>query len=178
MFSSEIFKTKGDNMKKKILILCIITIFLASIAAVSAVSTDDHESKGVHYNIPNGYTFSDKSSSHNTLYDTCYDDGTVYKYNNGVNTVEVYIYDLRNPSNSIDDISYDFVSSYEKTTINGVDGYYATFSEGEKFLFVENGKLVRIVAPNKALIESMVPSGVFSIFDGFDIPDIDIPNLI
>ena len=85
---------------------------------------------------------------------------------------------MRNPSNSIDDISHDFVSSYEKTTINGVDGYYASFSEGEKFLFVENGKLVRIVAPNKALIESMVPSGIFSIFDWINIPDIDIPNLI
>lgn len=165
-------------MKKKILIFCILAILLASIAAVSAELTDDHENKGVKYNIPNGYKFTYQGSSSNTLYDTCSDIGTVYKYSNGVETVEVYIYDLKNPSNSIEDISNDFVSSYKKTNINGVDGYYATFSEGEKFLFVENGKLVRIVAPNKALIESMVPSGVFSIFDGFDIPDIDIPNLI
>ena len=42
-------------MKKKILIVCMLAILLASIAAVSAELTDDHQDKGINYNVPKGY---------------------------------------------------------------------------------------------------------------------------
>ena len=170
-------------MKKKILIVCMLAILLASIAAVSAELTDDHKDKGVTYNVPKGYTFQGSYPAHNSFYNSYSSNGIKYSYRNDssilFDEINVYIYNLTNPSASIDDIRNDLPFTAKKTTINGVDGYLEEFGAAT-FYYVENGKLVKIEAPNSKIVKNMLSTGIFSIMNGIDIdlPNIDIPKII
>lgn len=151
-------------MKKKILILCILAILMANIAAVSADGyIDDHIKLGVTYNIPEGYTFEGTYSLSDTEHDS-YSKGTKYLYeseSNPQDEIHVNIYDLTNPLNTIDNIRDDLPSNAQKTTINGVDGYLNTYPSQVSFYYIQNGKLIILVAPDKAAVEDMVSSGIF-----------------
>ena len=151
-------------MKKKILIVCILAILLASISAVSADGfLDDHIKLGVTYNVPEGYTFEGTYSLSGSDPDS-YSKGTKYLYESDTNPLDeihVNIYELTNPLDTIDDIRQDIPASAQKTTINGVDGYLETYPSQVCFYYIQNGKLIILVAPDKATVEDMVSPGIF-----------------
>ena len=159
-------------MKKKILIICILAILLASIVAVSAV-IDRHEEKGVTYKVPNGFTLNNSNPAIQKIYGGYSESGTVYNYTNGTHNLKVYIYNLTNPSDSIDDIK-DCIPDAEKTTINGVDGYIDYNRKDVTFHYIENGRYVKIKAPNKSIIEEMLSEGISSSSSPFNF---NIPNI-
>lgn len=138
-------------MKKKILIICIAVILLASIVAVSAV-TDDHDEKGVKYNVPDGFTINKKYPSIQNIYDS-YGNGTVYNYTNGTHNLKIVIFNLTNPLSSIDDLKDDVKG--EKTTIAGVNGYLKEWKNYVSFYCIKDGKLLRIDAPNEDVIKEI-----------------------
>lgn len=138
-------------MKRKILVICIVAILFASIMAVSAV-TDDHEEKGVKYNVPNGFTINKKYPSIQNIHDS-YGNGTVYNYTNGTHNLKIVIFNLTNPFSSIDDLKDDVKG--ERTTIGGVDGYLKEGTKYLSFYCIKDGKLLRIDAPNKDVIKEI-----------------------
>ena len=170
-------------MNKKILLICILAILLASIAVVSAELTDDHKDKGVTYNVPNGYTFHGSYPTHNSFYNSYSSNGIKYSYRNDssilFDEINVYIYNGRRGGGAIDDIRNDLPFTAKKTTINGVDGYLEEFGSAT-FYYVENGKLVKIAAPNSKIVKKMLSTGIFSIMNGIDIdlPNTDLPKII
>ena len=161
-------------MKKKIFTVCIALILLASIAAVSAV-TDDHEDKGVTYTVPNGYSINNKYPSLNNVHDS-YTDGTVYNYTDGTHNLKIVIFNLTDPSSSIDDIKDDLKG--ERKSIGGVEGCYKEYENHVQFYCIKDGKLLRIDAPDESVIEEVL-TGNPSSTGFFNLPfDIKIPNII
>ena len=144
-------------MKKKILILCILAILLASIAVVSADSIDDHEDKGIKYNIPNGYSFSESQAVDKVALGGAGNNGMNYDYTNGPDKVRVGIFDLADPSMTIEDIKGYFGPDIKPKTVGDINGYITkTPSPNYYFYFVQNGKYVFINAPSEAIIEEML----------------------
>ena len=143
-------------MRKKILIMCIIAIMVAAIAVVSADSGDDHDSIGAKYNVPTGYTFNQKNIVINSDHVTYVKTGVSYSYLRGSDEVVITIFDLVDPSYTLDDVKKDVRPGYEEITINGIDGFYYDESPSVYFDFVKDGKYIYIKAPDKATLEEIL----------------------
>ena len=143
--------------KITILIVCMAVVLLASLAVVSA-EMDDHESFGVSYNAPEGYTFDGAYMVINAIPNCTYaKEGAVYKYLSGSDEVSVTIFNLNSSSSTIDDVMKDnHLASDEAKTIAGIDGYIFDGTSSVTFNYVQNGKFIYIKAPDESIIEQML----------------------
>lgn len=151
----------------------IFAILLVSIGVVSAYdwTTDDHESYGVYYNVPDEYEFFNKAPVNE--YPEILVNGTCYHYTEiGEKSVhkgiDVYVFDLRAPMASLesiknkiinssdDDADFKLTSDAQDKTISGINGVYDQQGMKYVFCYIKDGKFIFIEADDDDIFEEML----------------------
>ena len=167
-YNAKYINNGGAKLNKKVLVLLSLFLVVASMAAVSAFNVSDlflsgsatknATVEGVNFNLPDGFSEVDASSSKNEVLNNSYLDlnmSTQVFMNDKGDNIEISVSDS-SLIKADDSIAETISMGGIKTQINGVDGYNFDVAGYSGFTYAKDGKLVVVSASDKELLNDVI----------------------
>ena len=167
-YNAKYINNGGAKLNKKVLVLLSLFLVVASMAAVSAFNVSDlflsgsatknATVEGVNFNLPDGFSEVDASSSKNEVLNNSYLDlnmSTQVFMNDKGDNIEISVSDS-SLIKADDSIAETISMGGNKTQINGVDVYNFDVAGYSGFTYAKDGKLVVVSASDKELLNDVI----------------------